>query len=290
MCQVFKDHAINSGEDAKRVLVDLGNDAAALCYASLVCYDGDVLNKHRLEEAAKLGHPLAQACFARACEDIRKCLDWASKSASQGEREGFVELGRAFLRMRKGSDAELAGQAKANFFQAASLGSVYAMEVIAELSDMSIEKCFWMGKAAIQSRDASRFTGLLFCEQEKCSNFDRRRIFALGYALSGHIEESEQKIFGDHFDFDRRVPMARFCVNFYCLQMECVKSAIHTWTLVAKRNHVVKDVRLMISKIIWDSRLDAGYAVDCPFPQEKKSLFLQVVHAVVNQYWAFFYN
>ncbi len=36
-----------------------------------------------------------------------------------------------------------------------------------------------------------------------------------------------------------------------------------SWTIIGLRNRVVKDIRKMIGKIIWDAREDAEYELNC---------------------------
>jgi hypothetical protein len=235
------------------------DDPSALCFASLVCDDGDFLNEVRLKRAAALGHPLAQAIVsARYTPDKLDALALATKSMMQGEREGFVQMGRCLLKMRdrksRGSDQALVDQALLKFLEASDLGSVYATEKIAEFTNDLLDKYFWLGKAAAQSKDASRFMEML-SSQLFHLDVQPREIFAFGRALHGHVSVEEHKIFGDDCDFERRALLAIYAVQFFCLQTESARSAVLTWTLIAKRLLVVKDVRLIIARLIW---LDRG--------------------------------
>lgn len=48
--------------------------------------------------------------------------------------------------------------------------------------------------------------------------------------------------------------------NFYReQQLVFAKKAVDAWTLVGKRNHVVKDIRLIISRMVWEARLETDY-------------------------------
>lgn len=50
-------------------------------------------------------------------------------------------------------------------------------------------------------------------------------------------------------------------VAFYKLQIEAAKKAVVSWSLVGKRLGVVKDVRIMIGKLIWADRELALYDI-----------------------------
>ncbi len=45
--------------------------------------------------------------------------------------------------------------------------------------------------------------------------------------------------------------------NFYKQQLSACRQAIDMWTLVAIRKRVVKDIRRLVSKMIWETRSEA---------------------------------
>ena len=50
-------------------------------------------------------------------------------------------------------------------------------------------------------------------------------------------------------------------IAFYDAQIKATKDAMRAWTLVGIKLKVVKDVRKLIAKLIWDSREEALYDV-----------------------------
>jgi hypothetical protein len=46
-------------------------------------------------------------------------------------------------------------------------------------------------------------------------------------------------------------------VQFYEFQSHSYRKAVDNWTIVGLRNKVVKDIRKMIGKMIWDAREEA---------------------------------
>jgi hypothetical protein len=79
-------------------------------------------------------------------------------------------------------------------------------------------------------------------------------MFAIGQALQGHVNEQARTIFHKNIKFDSRIGPAKQAIAFYEAQTKATNAAIRTWILVGIRFHVVKDVRRLISKLIWDAR------------------------------------
>jgi hypothetical protein len=100
--------------------------------------------------------------------------------------------------------------------------------------------------------------------QERMHNFNSGRghatvIFAIGRALKGHIDSEKRAIFDDHKAFDTYIRPANQALQFYNFQLKSYRKAVDSWTLVGIRNKVVKDIRLMIAKMIWETREEARY-------------------------------
>ena len=84
-------------------------------------------------------------------------------------------------------------------------------------------------------------------------------MFAIGQILQGHVNEQARTIFNDADDFDSRISPAKQAIAFYEAQIQATKKAMRAWTLVGIKLKVVKDVRKLIAKLIWDSREEALY-------------------------------
>jgi hypothetical protein len=50
--------------------------------------------------------------------------------------------------------------------------------------------------------------------------------------------------------------------GFYDFQIHCYRKAVNLWTLVGLRAGVVKDIRILIGKMIWDAKEEAKYSKD----------------------------
>ncbi len=84
-------------------------------------------------------------------------------------------------------------------------------------------------------------------------------VVAIGRALKGHIDNEKGTIFGNGYKFVSVSNPANQALHFYEFQLQLYRKAIDTWTFVGLRNDIVKDIRKMIAKMIWDSRDEAKY-------------------------------
>ena len=77
-------------------------------------------------------------------------------------------------------------------------------------------------------------------------------VFAIGEALAdGHVVG--HAIFGI-FDKATKVEAGKRAIEFYQTQCKAARLAIDTWTLFAMRLGIVKDIRRMISSIVWEDK------------------------------------
>ena len=63
----------------------------------------------------------------------------------------------------------------------------------------------------------------------------------------------------DDYKFDLWIGPAKQAIAFYEAQIKATKDAMRAWTFVGIKLKVVKDVRKLIAKLIWDSREEASY-------------------------------
>jgi hypothetical protein len=194
-----------------------------------------------------------------ARSSTKERFQWTEKSVAQGERDGFFLLGCCH---RDGVVCERnVERAKENFLIAAELGHVDAMinfEVFLEKTDP--QRFVWLGKVA-----ASWSYKPFLCEmEEQMRNFNSGSgranvVFVIGRALKGHIDIEKQAIFDSNEEFDTRIGPTNQALLFYNFQLESYRKAVDAWTLVGIRCNVMKDIRKMIAKMIWESREDAKY-------------------------------
>jgi hypothetical protein len=253
---------VRTFEDAKQVFSAVGqNDARALCFAWLCSDREEQGNLSLLLRSAELGFAFGQLWLARRTPGNER-FRLAQLAAAQGEREGFYLLGCCF---RDGDWCEKdLNKAKENFLLAIEHGDIWAMGLLGKLFGKSdLQRWRWWGRAATLG-NSWRFLDH-FAKQVALFNSGSGRaaiMFVIGRALNGHVNEEARTIFNTSIKFDSCFGPAKQAIAFYRLQIKATKDAINTWTLVGIHFNVVKDVRKLISKLIWDSREEALFNAD----------------------------
>jgi TPR repeat protein len=250
---------VTTREEAKEVFSALGqNDARALCFAWLCSHSEEQEDLASLLHSAELGFAFAQAWMAKRTVG-EEMLKLAQLAAAQGERDGYFMLGCCFCDV-EGCERNL-GKAKENFLRTSELGDVFAMGELGSLLDESDpQRWRWWGRAATLGGTWNFLTK--FAKQVELFNsvsVSGAVMFAIGQALQGHVNERARSIFNDEFDFNYLIGPAKQAIAFYDMQIKATKDAMRAWTLVGIEFNVVKDVRKLIAKLIWDSREEALY-------------------------------
>ncbi len=215
-------------------------------------------NLSLLRRAAEMGIAFASStlCWQVWGENKEEAFRLAQVAASQHERDGFHMLGRCF-RDGFGCEKDL-NLAKQNFLIAAELGHVVAAAFYGESLNESDPDCWlWRGRAAL--RGASPFLFLDSFPKQVEEFFsgagNATVVFLIGRALKGNIDTEKSKIFG-RGDFD--IYPANQAVSFYDSQINSARLAVDIWRLVSTRLHVIKDLRILIGKMIWEARFEAN--------------------------------
>jgi hypothetical protein len=254
-----------SRKEARQVFLACENDSRALCLAGLLGRDVDEISR-----AADLGDAFAQAVMTQGTRGERR-VRLAGKSAAQGERDGFYHLGNCY---QDGTGCEKDEEkAKECFLEAAELGHASAMLRVGELLEIDDpQRFFWFGRAATSGgvwfgRDMPNRYSFSFLNEmsDQIHNFNNgtghaKVVFAIGRALKGHIDNEKRRIFGSNYKFDIYIGPANQALHFYEFQLQSYRKAVDSWTIVGLRNRVVKDIRKMIGKMIWDKREEAKYS------------------------------
>jgi hypothetical protein len=261
LTKLFGGRVVGAPKEAKEVFLEKKEDKRALCFAALC--DDFVVDEAMIRRAAELGDAFAQAWMAGGplVGEVDGCR-WAEKSAAQGERDGFFQLALCFSE-GIGCDEDLE-KAKENYLLAAEVGHVDAMGYYATFRTSEPEQFVWLARMTAVGvaqdfldamKDHFRFLGIREYP---------RVLFAMGRALDGHINIEMQTVFG--------VPArslfgyANHALQFYKFQLQSYRRAVNSWTVVALRNCVVKDIRKMIGHMIWESKEQAKYQFECSCP------------------------
>ena len=142
-------------------------------------------------------------------------------------------------------------------------GHVWGMIDVGELLDESdAQRWRWWGRAATHGASSSFLFN--FAKQVELFNSGSGSaavMLAIGRALQGHMNEQERTIFNNGRKYDSLIVPAKQAIAFYEAQITATKDAMRAWTLVGIKLKVVKDVRKLIAKLIWDSKEEALYDV-----------------------------
>lgn len=269
---LFDGKDVNTREEVREMFLALGeSDARGLCFAALLSSPVDMA---RLRRSAELGEPFAQARLAGKDERFSLAL----RAAAQGEPEGFSRLGFSY-RNGVGCEKDLE-KAKENFMLAAKLGQVHqslylscfivsphrfiyrcesAMINLGDLlKNSDPQKWYWAGCAARRGFA----NGFISTFSKQVQRFSRDSllapvVFAIGQALHGHVKG--RSIFGVRVDMEVSIADANRAVSFFLFQCVAARQAVDIWSLIAKRLGVVKDVRVLIAKEVWEARELANY-------------------------------
>jgi hypothetical protein len=263
LCELFEGNRSPSSEEARRVFLLNENDPRSLCFAALVINSRQP-DRGMLKRAAEAGNALALAWMAKLT-DGSECLKFSEQSTAHGERLGICLLGSCY-EYGYGCEKDLP-RAKENYLRAADLGDVWAMSRVAFLSQLNTSECWvWHGRAARLGWAFPFFTHFegqvlnLSCGNLKASG----AVFAIGEALKGHVDVEKGTIFSESQRFKGRQDAAVEAVKFFDAQCKATVKAIDAWTIVGIRIGVVKDVRKLISLIVWNARQEANYVVELP--------------------------
>jgi TPR repeat protein len=245
---------VKTREEAKEVFSSFPGqeDARLLCFGWLL---GDWNDLSPLRRSAELGFAFAQALLSEREEKFK----WAHRAAAQDERDGLFCLGRLLL-FGDGCEMDVL-KAKKNFLRASELGNVWAMDRFGRLLvESDPQRWRWWGRAAA-ARYAWNFLSD-FARQVALFNSGHGNVavvFAIGNALRGYVDEEGRTIFAHDEEFDSRIHQAKQAIAFYEAQIKATKDAIIAWNLVGIHFKIVKDIRKLIAKLVWDSREEALY-------------------------------
>ncbi len=263
LARVCKD--VSTWEGCYQVFCSLENveDGRAKCF-SWYGIDRRSSSLERLVGASEVGSAFASSLLCIFATNMNDRFALATNAAGQLERDGFFELGRC-LSEGLGCEKDLIA-AKGNFLIAAELGHAFAAVAYGQMLDESDpDHWVWLGRAALN--------GLPFEFLNSFAKFcsgNTRLVFAIGRALNGSVDVEKREIFGHDYKFDSLGKPAMRAIGFYKGQLKACRLAVNTWAIVATRFGIVKDVRRLISKLIWEARADAIYSADETEEEEKE--------------------
>ncbi len=248
--------------DVWRVMEAQGEDDPRALHVLAGLFSNPHYSRERirlLRRAAELGYAPAQAELSFCCPQEEE-LKWAKAAAAQGDRAGLAQLAWC-LEKRRGCESD-AAKVDALFLEAAELGDVGAMFAagLYAFSECQWERYLWWGRAA--ARGCSRVLQDFHLGAKRqlkwyeAGGGSGRVIFELGAAYRGHVDVRGLVVFGERISKKKRAEVAQRCVDLHERWCRLARAAIECWLLVAARLGVVKDIRLLLARSLWESRSD----------------------------------
>ncbi len=263
LTSIFEGKDVSTKERAREVFLGCENDARALCSAWFLT-DDRWSDLSLLRRASELGNAFScSKLFEYVSEgNEEEAFRLAQFAAVHRERDGFYMLGSCFREGRR-CEKDL-NSAKENLLIAAEFGHIYAAVEYGYLLVKSdpARWHFW-SRAAVRGfpdsflRSFSKEVKAFFSGSGNASV-----VFSIGRALKGNIDMEKKQIFEYDWSFDSWIIPADQAVSLYSSQIKSARLAVDTWTLVATRLHMIKDMRIYIAKMIWEARFEANYVIE----------------------------
>ncbi len=271
LTSIFDGKEVSTKEEARKVFL-LYQDARSLCFAWWLSDDQEA-DLPLLDRASEMGYAFASSslfwelwCGGRG-DDLEKAIRLADFAASLFERDGLFALGRCTTECPCPDDInpdDYHFLAKESLLLAAELGHIDAALKYTDLLGMSDPACWiWFSRAAMCGSPIMFLN--FFSEQVEAflsGSGSATIVFLIGRTLKGNIEMEKKEICRTSFKFPYIINTAIQAVSFYEHQVQCARLAVDTWTLVSIRLHLIKDLRILIGKMIWEERFEANYKND----------------------------
>jgi hypothetical protein len=205
-----------------------------------------------LSRSARMGYARAQAHMCWMVSGT-EALSWAQRAAANGDREGMFQLASRHHYGGIGCDWNFK-KAMVLYGEAARCGHVEAMETYGRLAfdEMSWERYWWQGRAAMKG-----FRELQFCDAvvPLFKSFEEGENARILHTV-GPVLKAIDGLVGNADSALRSAAVlvrpVRHIIEMYEAMTERARRAIARWALVGRRCGLVKDVRVMVSKMAWE--------------------------------------
>lgn len=266
ICKLAEKKSLKTKEELLDMLKQVEEDPRALCYMETLRSSP---NLERMRMAADSGHGFACAQVASLSKNSTEKWLFAQKAVELKERDGLYQI---FLCRARGDGCDCDPVLAKSFCgKAAILGHVASMTSFAIRHSVSEpDRWYWNLKGAIMG-DPYWFVGefclqfvvflpTFVCKGDFDMRFDVQSMqiqFLVGRGMHGHVAKGNRDFLGT--DRTALIDKALKVIDFYKYQIAAHRKAVHTWTLVGIRNHVVKDIRRLIGEMIWKARENTFY-------------------------------
>jgi hypothetical protein len=238
-------------DEAKEIFLAQGSDPRALSFAGLV---GCIIDKQCLLIAASMGCAQAQAWMSLFAYE-RSRVAFAEQAAAQNEPAGLAVVAECCWD-GDGCDQDVV-RALALWQRAAELGDVAAAFHVGDkkYGENCPERYLWWGIAAnggyynAPLELVASASGQVRLYDENQSNGPV--VFAIGHALKDQIHMGCRTVYGRRIHRDDFFENAKYAVDLYRQWISSCKLAVRCWIWTARQRGVVRDIRILIAKLLW---------------------------------------
>jgi hypothetical protein len=243
LCALFPVGATVTMERVRDVMREQGEDPRAMFFASCL---GDRQTLDLLRRSAELGYAPAQAVLSQRTSGEEAFL-WAQRAAAQGDRHGICELGHCFA-LGWGC-AEDSVRAVQLYREAAELAQIsYGKMAFGELH---WQRFLWLGRAAAKGEDQNSYCVAV---RNLLGRLEKGQLCQILHTVApvikNHFDAAQRTAFGDRIS-EERLKLLQKVIVLHEVMLFRAKLAIDCWSVVGRRCGVVKDIRVVISKMAW---------------------------------------
>jgi TPR repeat protein len=222
-----------------------GDDPRALYL--LYMFGTKFTNIDARKRSAAMGYAPAQAICAPFADSDAESFSFAESAAGQGDRSGLYRLGELLLK-GSGCTADPA-RALEVLKRAATLGHERAQIRYGELAfDENWERHSWWGIAARRGLGNSFFSAMLRFLPSFENGEHGRILHTMATVLLSGIDEVRDMQF-DEAEVKEAIERV---LELHDAMLERARRAIDCWSMAAQRRGVVKDIRVVIAKMVWE--------------------------------------
>ncbi len=232
-------------------------DMRAQCFAGLLARD---VNWDLVQQSADAGYCFASfmmlykgnPVLSNVAATNNGLLEGIKAAARNGEREALFLIG-----LVKNKDGDVRAALRL-FFAAAQLEHVAGMvELSRLLPSKDPERGFWLTKAARLGAPAALVENFeVFLETG-----DKKLIFEIGSLFNGRVFAKTETIWNRNVS-KNAIKSAIQAVCFFEGQCRQTRCAVDAWTILSTRMKVPKDVRLIVARLVWDTRRECLFSVE----------------------------
>jgi hypothetical protein len=203
-----------------------------------------------LRRAAEMGYAPAQAELSTACGRDDALL-WATLAATAGDRRGISRLGECYLEGLGCTKDKV--RALELFQQAAALDHPLAQFRVGEMAfgKLAWERYYWWGRASARGVYVGTFCQAVY---SLLRFFERRELgrvlHTVAVALGPYFDPLAKELYYHPVSSAELVKLQRL-FELHAEMMNRAKRALMCWSMAGRRLRVVKDMRVVIAKMLW---------------------------------------